>query len=131
MLTRTVLINCLPASPVNTRQIRYSMTMASQDTVASARTALQSIPNSMPLNSLPSIKSCGTRTVSSPRTVSSGYGPARWCLVFCSSPRLFHHDTKLRCHLPGPGTIYQLHRDPWLPLKKGRFRKTTFQKFKC
>jgi hypothetical protein len=35
-------------------------------------------------------------------------------LVFCSSPRLFHRDTKLHSHLSGLGTISQLYRDPKL-----------------
>jgi hypothetical protein len=43
-----------------------------------------------------------------------GCGPTRWCLVFCSSPRLFHRDTKLHSHLSGLGTVSQFHRDPKL-----------------
>jgi len=41
-------------------------------------------------------------------------GPTRWGLVFCSSPRLFHRDSKLLVHLSGLGTVSELHRDPWL-----------------
>jgi hypothetical protein len=37
--------------------------------------------------------------------------PTCRCLVFCSSPRLFRHDTKLHCHLSGLVTVSQIHRD--------------------
>jgi hypothetical protein len=77
-------------------------------------TTSQSILKSMPVNSVPFIKHCDTRTVFSPGTASSGCGPTRMCLVLCSSPRLFHRDTKLHCHLSGLGTVSQFHRDPWL-----------------
>jgi hypothetical protein len=39
--------------------------------------------------------------------------PTRWCRIFCSLPRLFHHDRNSQ-PLPGLGTVTQLHRDPWL-----------------
>jgi len=46
-------------------------------------TTSQSILKSTPLNFVPFIKYCGTQTVSSPWTASSGCGPTRRCRVFC------------------------------------------------
>ena len=56
-------------------------------------------------NSLTFIKFCGIQTVSSPGTASLAGGPTRWCLVFCSPSRLFHHDTKVLVHLSGLGIV--------------------------
>jgi hypothetical protein len=100
------------------RQIRYYITKASRDTVASARTDLQSTPTSMLLNSILFIKCCGTRTVSSTWTASLALSAdsASWRMVPCFllAPRLFRSDTKLHCRLSGLGTFSQFHRDPWL-----------------
>ena len=54
--------------------------------------------------------------------------PTRWCLVFCSSPRLFRCDTKLHCYLSGLGTVSQLHRDPKLPTFYRDWQKTRHQR---
>jgi hypothetical protein len=43
---------------------------------------------------------------------------------FLLAPRLFHHDTKLRCHLSGLATVSQLHRDPKLTAIYRDWQKT-------
>ena len=83
-----------------------------------------SIPNSMPLNSLPFIKSCSTRTVSSTGTALLALSADALVPVFCSSPRLFYRDTKLRSRLSGLGTISQLNRDPKLTAVYRDWQKT-------
>ena len=57
-------------------------------------------------NSVPFKKYCCTRTVSLHGQHLWVGGPTRWCLVFCSSPRLFHLDTKHHCRL-----LNSVHRD--------------------
>ena len=81
----------------------------------------------MPLISIQFIKSSNTRTVSSTWTASlalSADAPPAGGLVFCSSPRLFHRDTKLHCRLSGLGTFSQLHLDPWLTAIYRDWQKT-------
>jgi hypothetical protein len=74
-------------------------------------------PQSMREKFKSSIKICAPRQFCLPGQSLLGCGPTRRYLVFCSSPRLFHRDTKLHCRLSGLATISQFHCDPWLRVR--------------
>jgi hypothetical protein len=78
----------------------------------------------MSLNSLPFIKSFGTRTVSSTWTASLALSADALVPCFLLAPRLFHRDTKLLSHLSGLITFSQFHHDPKLSTIYRDWQKT-------
>jgi len=64
----------------------------------------------MPVNSVPFINSVASGLFRLPGQPLWRCRPTRWCLVFCSPPRLFHRDAKLTTLTR---TCYRLTVSPW------------------
>ena len=71
-------------------------------------------PNIYLLKSVPFIKYCGIRTVTSTWTASLALSADALVPCFLLAPRLFHRDPKLYCRISGLGTVKTNYRDPKL-----------------